>query len=290
MNFKDILKEIEQATPGAFEEVNGRRQVLKSFGSKVAVAALPFALGTLFQKASAQTTTTDPILQVLNFGLEMEFFAYNYYHTANNTGSLIPAADQAGFITIADQKKAHILLLQKLITDMGGVPYTPGGYDPTATNPLYIVSGAYDFTSKGKYQVFSHYPTFIMLAEVFEDAFVRGYNGETTTLLANMGMLEIVMRLKATTARYASHVRFVRRQLGYTVAPEHPTPWITNNIPPHPDFLANYNGEENAIQQTIDISALPGLTGTTPLTAATAAFDETMEREPVRVFMSKFWA
>ena len=154
MNFKNILNEIEQTDLQTLEQVSDRRQVLKSFGSKVALAALPLAIGSLFQKASAKTTATDSGIDALNFVLEMEYLAYNFYHTGNNTGGLIPSNNQGGFLTIENQKKAHITYLNGVITGMGGVPYTPKNYDATATNPYYIVSGTYDFTARNKYNVF----------------------------------------------------------------------------------------------------------------------------------------
>lgn len=289
MNFNDILKELEQAGPAVYEQQNDRRQVLKSFGSKVAVAALPFAIGSLFQKAQAKTTATDSPVDVLNFALQLEYLAYNYYHTANNTGGLIPGGDQPGFLTIENQKKAHILFLQATIVGQGGTPFTPKNYDATAANPLYIVSGTYDFTAGGKYQVFNYYPDFLMISEVIEDTLVHGYKGGIiNSLLESVDVLEIMMRLQAATGRHAAHARFVRRNLGFTQAPEHPAPWITNNIPPDAKLQAYYVGEEVVSQQGTDITTLPGKDGNTPFVSATAGFDEPLDKTVALNLLSPF--
>jgi hypothetical protein len=287
MNLRKILNEIEQADSGAFEQQQGRRELLKSFGAKVAMASLPLS-ATLFNKAYGKTTG-DTSAKVLNFILQMEYMAYNYYHTANNTGGLIPAADQAGFLTIENQKKAHILYLNGVITALGATPFVPKNYDPTSANPLYITSGTYDFTSNNAYPVFSDYPTFIVIAEVLEDTFVHGYLGQIPIVIGDATLLTPLMQMQSDVARHAAHARLVRRFLGYNIAPEHPAPWITNNIPPATPLLNYYAGEENTIQSGgIDILALPGITDTTPKISATAAFDEPLDSETVLTLLKPF--
>ena len=105
MNIKNILQEIEQTDPEVYEKLSGRRHILKSFGSKVAVAALPLAIGSLFKKAYGKTT--DTLISSLNFALELEYFEYNFYHTAlavgsNTTAMLIPTTDRPGFQMIEE--------------------------------------------------------------------------------------------------------------------------------------------------------------------------------------------
>ena len=75
MDLKNILQEIEKADPEVYEKLSDRRGILKSFGSKVAVAALPFALGSLFKKVYGKNT--DTVVAALNFARELEYFEYN---------------------------------------------------------------------------------------------------------------------------------------------------------------------------------------------------------------------
>ncbi len=299
MNFKNILSEIEKSDPEVYERLSGRRQALKSFGSKVAVAALPLAIGSLFQKAYGKTADANGVINALNLALEMEYFEYNFYHTANSLPDLIPPSsaypsgnDKAGFLTIEAHEKAHILLLNTVITTLGGVPFTPKYYSAAAANPLYVPS-AYDFTGGGTIaaSVFNDYPTFLIMAQVFEDTGVHAYQGQMPSLFGNAGVLGQAFQIQSTEGRHAAHVRLLRRQSPIS-APENPAPWINNNIPPTVALQNYYVGEENTLQiGGIDISTLAdaySTTGTVPLLSATAAFDEGMDSTTILSLIQPF--
>jgi hypothetical protein len=282
MNFKNILHEIEKNDPEVYEKLSGRRQVLKSFGSKVAVVALPFVLGSLFKKAYGKTT--DVVTNALNFALELEYFEYAFYRTATNTGGLIPAADLAGFKTIESHEKAHIKFLSDTITALGGTPFIPNHYTDPTTNPPYVPA-AYDFTKGGAYTPFANYNHFLMLAQVFEDTGVRAYNGQLSTLLGGQVFTQ-VQQIASTEGRHAAHARLIRRNLG---AIEVPAPWVTNDIAPITDFLPNYDGEQNTKQLDVEITALIGAGGDTiPRLSASAAFDEPMDKATVVSLLKPF--
>ena len=285
MNFNNILQQIEKTDPEVYEKLSPRRQVLKSFGAKVALASLPFAIGGLFKKAYGSTGAATTVITALNFALELEYLEYNYYHTANNTGSLIPSTDLQGFLTIEAHEKAHIAFLAAAVTSLGGVPYTPKYYDATAANPSYVPA-AYDFTANGTYQVFNNYAVFLEIAQTFEDTGVRAYKGQLSNLLGTAGVLTQALQIQSVEARHAAHIRLVRRFAG---AIEYPKPWITNNIPPITAVQANYNGEDNTIQDGIAISILPDVGGSTiPVTAATEAFDEPIDSTTVATSIAQF--
>ncbi len=298
MNFKNILREIEKSDAEVYERLSGRRQVLKSFGSKVAVAALPLAIGSLFKKAYGKTADANGVVNALNLALEMEYFEYNFYHTANSLPDLIPPSsaypsgnDKAGFLTIEAQEKAHILLLNTVITTLGGVPFTPKNYSATALNPLYVPS-AYDFTGGGTYSsVFNDYPTFLIMAQVFEDTGIHAYQGQIPSLWSNTSVLGQAFQIQSTEGRHAAHVRLIRRQPPISAA-ENPAPWITNNIPPTVALQSYYVGEENTLQiGGTDISTLPDAyssTGKVPLLSATAAFDEGMDTATILSLIQPF--
>lgn len=288
MSLKQLLNNIADAPTSDFEQSGSRRDAIKNFGTKVAIAALPIAIGSMFKKSYAQTAAAEPLADILNYVLEFDYLAYNYYRTGNNTGGLIPDTDKPGFLTLENQKRAHILMLTQAVINIEGTPFTPKNYDPSATNPYYIVSGTYDFTSAGKYAPFASYPTFVSIAEGLEDAFVHGYQGKMPAVLDNPVITELFMRLQSVIGRHASHVRFVRRQLGPVVAPDYPTPWITNNIPPIAAFQPYYNGEETIGQRNIDITALPGVDGNISATDAASAFDEPFDPKFIAGFLSQF--
>ncbi len=302
MNFKNILSEIEKSDPEVYERLSDRRKVLKSFGSKVAVAALPFAIGSLFNKAYGKTAASNGVIDALNLALEMEYLEYNFYHTANSLPDLIPPStaypsgnDKAGFLTIEAQEKAHILFLNDVITAMGGTPFTPKYYTGALPNPLYVPS-AYDFTMSGTYgttyaSVFSDYPTFLVIAQIIEDTGIHAYQGQMPSLFGNASVLGQAFQLQSTEGRHAAHVRLIRRQPPIN-ALEIPAPWINNNIPPLNALQNYYLGEDNTIQVGgVDITTLPdsyATGGTVPKLSATAAFDEGMDSATILSLIQPF--
>ena len=292
MDLKNILREIEQADAEVFEKLSGRRQVLKSFGGKVAVAALPLALGSMFKKAYGKST--DTVVATLNFLLELEYFEYNYFHTGMSTGSnsttyLIPVADRGGFQQVEDQDQAHINFLRTTIATLGSTPFTPKFYtgDPVTGNPYSPAS--YDFTAHSAYPVFSQYASFLVVGQAFKDTAVRAYQGQLPNLLANTNsILTQALQINSVEARHASFIRLLRRF--YNLAPYDQAikPWITDNIPASIPLQPHYLGEDNTIQKGIDITSLPGVTGTLSHTAATEAFDEPLDKATVTNLLASF--
>ncbi len=287
MNFKHILNEIEKTDPEVYEKLSGRREVLKGFGSKVALAALPFAIGSMFKKAYGQTT--DAVIDALNLALEFEYLEYTYYRQGNNTGGLIPTTDLPGFKAIEAQEKAHINFLITTITAMGGIPFTPKNYShPTTVAPY--VPAAYDFEMNSTYTPFSDYRTFLILAQVFEDTGVHALQGQIPTLLGNNEVLTQAFQIMEVEARHAAFVRTIRR-LAPIDAPETPTPWITNNIPPTIPFQDYYVGEDRVEHDGVIslYSENPNYpSGTSPQVAATAAFDEPYDKAKVLSLIAPF--
>ncbi|PQJ11862.1 dessication-associated protein [Flavipsychrobacter stenotrophus] len=292
MNFNHILQEIEKADPEVYEKVSGRRNILKSFGSKVALAALPIALGSMFKKAYGKTTGT--VISTLQFALELEYLEYNFYHTgyntgSNTTGSLIPANDRPGFAIIESEEKMHINFLRTTIDTLGAVPFTPNGYtgDPITGNPYSPAS--YDFTAHGAFTTFSNYGSFLDLAAALEDTGIRAYQGQLPNLLANTnGVLTSAMQIASVEGRHASFVRLVRRFYNTPSFQYGNKPWITTNFPPSVPLQPNYMGEDNTVQKGVDITTLTGFTGYITPAAASEAFDEPMDEATVRSLIASF--
>jgi rubrerythrin len=268
MNLFNIIDEIEKVDPDFTDRISPRRDAIKnitSFGSKVAVAAMPFALGTIFKKAYAQSSATPSVVDVLNFALTLEYLESSFYNMGAATAGLIPAADAATYFnTIQADENAHVKFLQTVITSLMGTPVVES-------------SLTFDFTggnNKGNGPfptVFSSYGTFQAVAQVFEDTGVRAYKGQAPNLLGNQVVLTAALGIHAVEARHASAIRQLRGV----------TPWIVSTTALGNDTgvvaaNGNYDGEQNTLQLTVDVTTLPSIesSSSTSVSVATAAFDE----------------
>ncbi len=284
MNLKHILHEIEKVDPEVYDRLDTRRASLRDFsgiGKKIALTALPFALGGLFKKAYGQTSSTSTVLEILNYALTLEYLESEFYTIATGTSGLIPAAEQASFNTIKNHEVEHVAFLTTVIKTMG----TP------ATKPTF------DFTVKGAYPAFTDYATFLTLSQAFEDTGVRAYKGQANNpnLMAsgNTAVLNAALQIHSVEARHASHVRMVRRKAGAADAPK---PWVTGNAAPIPDVAATYAGEDNVAQGglnnttsgAVTITSLPGVSGNISVNAATEAFDEPLTMTAVLAIAGLF--
>ena len=269
MNLFNIIDEIEKVDPEFTDRVSPRRDAIKnitSFGSKVAVAAMPFALGTLFQKAYAADNTAS-VTDVLNYALTLEYLESYFYNASTSTAGLIPAGDMDYILQIAYDENEHVKFLQTVIKSLGATPVTAPKFDLTAGNG----SGAGPFKD-----VCSNYQTFLAVAQAFEDTGVRAYKGQAPALLGNQVVLTAALSIHAVEARHASAIRQLRYKKGVAV-----TPWITSTLSTGNDtgialVDGNYAGENNVTQGGVDVTTLPGAKAgeKTSVATATAAFDE----------------
>lgn len=274
MNILNILEEIEKVDGEVYERLNPRRAAMKQFynmGSKVALAAVPMALGSMFKKAYGQTTST--VIDVLNFALTLEYLEYYFYQQGAATSGLIPAGTPAvGAInTIRDHELAHVNLLKGAITASGGTPVS-------------FTASQFDYTAKGNFPtVFSSYPIFLAVAQGFEDTGVRAYKGQAPALMGSPSVLQTALQIHSVEARHASHIRQMRKTTaggGVTAL----KPWITGaNDSGVPQLDATYKGEDNVTQLGINI---PGLG--VSVNAATESFDEFLVKADVLAIASLF--
>jgi hypothetical protein len=275
MNLFSIIEEIEKVDPEVTERLSPRRDAIKnitSFGSKVAIAALPFALGTMFKKAYASTpATTASVVDVLNFALTLEYLESYFYNQGAACPNLIPSSDSSYLATIRSDENKHVTFLQTVIKSLNATPVTAPKFDLTAGNG----------TNNGPFKdVLTNYQTFLAVAETFEDTGVRAYKGQAPNLLGNQVVLTAALSIHAVEARHASAIRQLRaNKYGATVKP-----WITSTTGTGNDtgialVNANYAGEDNVMQGGVDVSMLPGAKSgsTIGVAAATAAFDEPLD-------------
>lgn len=278
MNFQNILSEIEKVDPEIYERTSERRDTFKNFGNigkKFALAALPFALGSFFQKAYGQTTTG--VIGVLNFALQLEYLEANFYIKGVATPGLIPAgAGLTALTQIRDHESAHVNFLRTAITAAGGVPYTY-----TAAN--------FDFTAKGTFpDVFTNYNTFLAVAQALEDTGVRAYKGQAPNLMgaANRPYLTAALQIHSVEGRHASHIRYMRQSLGVPVKP-----WITGIVSGiDARTNGNYAGEDNLVQGGVNITTLPGDSGNLSTATATESFDEPLTKDQIVALVTPFFA
>jgi len=269
MNFKNILNEIAHADPEVFEKTNQRRDVLKDMGRKVALTALPFAIGSMLNEAYGKTT--DVIIDTLNYALSLEHLEADFYKKAvADAAGLFPTpAALAAFTVIKDHEMAHVSFFTQRISNAGGTPDT---------------AAVYDFTLGGTLPTFTDYDTLLAVAQVLEDTIVRAYKSIAGTFIKN-DLLTTVLNIHSVKARHASHIRQMRRARGANVKP-----WITMSQSgvPYKAFTQSYMGEENTQQGNPAVSIIN--IGGKPISAnvASEAFDEPLTKEEVLAIVGNF--
>lgn len=197
MNILNIIDEIAKVDGEIYERMNPRRAAMKDFfnmGKKVSLAAVPLALGSMFQKAYGQSTP-GAVNDVLNFALSLEYLEYHFYNhaLAGTPPTPIPAgAPLTAITTIRNHEDAHVKLLR-------------GALGTNARSIL--VYDNFDFTAGGLFlDVFTNYQTFLKVATAFEDTGVRAYKGQATVLKGSP-YLTTALQIHSVEARHASHLR-----------------------------------------------------------------------------------
>src|SRR6185312_14441725 len=283
MNLQNILSEIEQTDPAVYDRLDTRRNTMKSFAKtsgKIALAALPLALGSMFQKAYASPTApTDIIIDTLNFALTLEYLESNFYIRAVAAG-IAPSGDAMSALTIIrDHENEHVIFLKSAISAAGGTPVS-------------FTASSFDFTAKGTFpNVFSDWGTMLAVAQTFEDTGVRAYKGQAPNLISNNDYLTAALQIHSVEARHAAHLREMRKMANLLVpSGVDVKPWITLNQSGigTSAVQASYNGEENVTQAGVLITNI----GVQNISAAAAseAFDEPLSKEQVTAIVTPFFA
>ena len=261
MNLQNIFKEIETVDPEFHERISPRREAIKNmtgFGKKLALGAVPFALGSLFTKAYGQTQPTG-INDILNFALTLEYLESEFYTRGVATyGTVMPNTPAIAALTlIRDDENHHVTFLKSVLGSAA------------------VAKPNFDFTAKGTFPdpfLPTNYAVFLALAQAFEDTGVRAYKGQAPYLMSNKTVLGAALNIHSVEARHASHIRQMRKAGGDTTL----KPWITGNsrgtIPAAAQAV--YSGEELETQGGVKISGIAVDGVTISVAAATEAFDE----------------
>ncbi|MBV7528585.1 ferritin-like domain-containing protein [Chitinophaga sp. sic0106] len=271
MDFLNILQQIEKVDPEVYDKLDTRRDAMKRFtniSGKIALAAIPLALGSMFNKAYAISSSAD-VYSTLNFALTLEYLEAEFYTKGVAVAGLIPGEDAAAFNTIKGHEVAHVEFLKSALLGAGATP---------------VAKPTFDFTAGGTFaDVFTKYDTFLALSQAFEDTGVRAYKGQAGVLLKQGAVLTAALGIHAVEARHAAHVRMVRSKRLNDPALK---PWITQNTSfiPVAAAAAVYAGEDNGVQATVNIATTAKISSD----AATEAFDEPLSRMEVEAIAKLF--
>jgi len=242
MNFFDILSEIENLDPELSARIDSRRSVFKhmsGLGQKLSAAALPLAVGAVFNKAYAQTPTGLGVVEVLNFALRLEYLESLFYQQRTTLTGL-SAINSAALTQIATDEANHVSFLRTVITSLNGTPVAA----PTAAT--------FDFTAgkgsgSGPLSGYNtNVNTYLALAQSFEDLGVRAYKGAAplTAVMANKAVLTAALNIHSIEARHASQIRAMRRALATSSStlPSQGTPASPFNVAPKSWVSGTDNG------------------------------------------------
>lgn len=246
-------------------------QQFKNVGKNVALASIPFALAATSQKTKAATNSMafaammGPNEEVLKFALTLEYLEREFYQMGLDSG-VIQAEDETVFATISKHENAHVDFL------LAALGLTDGELKPT-----------FDFTGGPgglTLDPFNDYPTFMALAQGFEDTGVRAYKGQAGALANDNDLLTYALQIHSVEARHASQIRRMRGSKG----------WITksqNNLPaPFAPIYGGATPESNTVQGGVNLSGMFGSAGGDD--AVTEAFDEPLTMDEVRAIAGLF--
>ena len=250
----NILKFIESfANESVMQSKGSRRESFGQFsqlGKHIALASIPFGLSSWTNSAYAADITPTPSTPIgaLQLALTLEYLEKEYYIMGLESG-VIPTGgrDEKVFMQISNHETDHVTFL---INGLGGVG-----------SPNFVAKPTFDFTVGGAFDPFNDYPTFLALAQAFEDTGVRAYKGQAGNLISTPDLLTAALQIPSVEARHASEVRRLRGLKG----------WITLNergagMPSATQAV--YDGEQLTIQAGYNTAELFGAT------AGSEAYDE----------------
>ncbi|MGB3773697.1 MAG: ferritin-like domain-containing protein [Leeuwenhoekiella sp.] len=261
MNFIKLLESLSDKE--ALTKKTSRRdtfQHMKGFGKNVALASIPFGLAATSSKAKAATSAMAAAAfqasptDILNFALTLEYLEQEFYQLGLDSG-VISDDDMTVFETISRHEDAHV---DFLVNALG---------EDAIDKPTFDFTGGPGGLSLDP---FNDYPTFMALAQGFEDTGVRAYKGQAGAIAVDNTLLDYALQIHSVEARHASKVRRMRMEKGWIVQ--------NNNTLPAP-FAPIYAGEENTVQGGVDLAGLFANFGGAD--AVTAAFDEPLTMDEV---------
>jgi len=294
MNFFQIVSEIEKVDPEVYDRLDSRRAIFKNMaglGQKLSAAALPLAVGAIFNKVYAQTPVGAGVNDVLNFALKLEYLE-SYFYNARTAVTGLSAANSSALSLIATDEANHVSFLRAVLGS--------NAIAPPAT------VGVFDFTAKGAFNP-TDAATYLTLAQALEDTGVRAYKGAAPLVMSNKTVLTAALNIHSVEARHASQLRAMRRaginssapSQGVAVAPYNTAPksWpsgtdsatantsratasnvygsgVNTNAPTNITFESEANVSQGGV--TLSGTTLPAA-ASFPASAFSEAFDEGLD-------------
>lgn len=285
MNLQNIITEIEKVDPEVYERFDSRRKVMKNFANlsgKIALAAVPMAVASMFTKAYGQTPAS--VNAILNFALTLEYLEAEFYNNIVGSAGFLTATAgvQASLRKVQDDENKHVAFLR---TVLGTAAVPKPTFDFSAGNG----SGTGPFAG---YR--ASLTVQLAMAQVFEDTGVRAYKGQAANLQSNRTVLTAALNIHSVEARHAAYIRYIRRGLDQAIpASQKPLkPWITLNFsgidfpPAQAAINPSYAGEEVTTQAGVNIVGLGGAFNTAA--AASEGFDEPLTMAQVLAIVDPF--
>ncbi|GHB88368.1 ferritin-like domain-containing protein [Persicitalea jodogahamensis] len=262
MNIFKIIDEIQQVDGDAVERLQhaSRRSFMTKFSRSMAAAAVPAAMGTIFNKAYAFTPGA---IDVLKFALTLEYLEEEFYVKGTSAAGLIPAEYGVVFNQIKKHESQHVNFLK------------------TALGAAAPAKPTFDFTAKGAFaDVFTKFDTFVFLSHAFEDTGVRAYKGQAGNLMAKEDepLLDYALQIHSVEARHAAKARYILSTIRGNTRIK---PWISLN---EGSPVEVYAGDDNTVQGGTDITGIGGKS----LDAVTEAFDEPLTKDAVLAIAGMF--
>lgn len=225
MDFFAILSQLEEVDSEVYGRLDSRRSVFKhmsGLGQKLTAAALPLAVGAVFNKAYAQTPVGASVADVLNFALKLEYLEMYFYQQRTSVAATaynqLSATNKAALDLIATDEANHVRFLRSTIAALGATAIP----DPTA---LTFDFSAGKGSATGPLADYRTNPaTYLALAQSFEDLGVRAYKGAAPLVATNRAVLTAALSIHAVEARHSSHLRAMRRAYGTTTTPAQSIP------------------------------------------------------------------
>ena len=234
----DDATALGHAEPASSASSLSRRDALHRAGQVglgLALAAVPGAFLSA-RKARAQDVAP---AEVLSFALTLEYLEWQYYEQALSDDSSLsfPGDAEEKFTEIRDHELAHVRFLEDQL-DLSEDENRP----------------AFDFTAGGMFDPgpFEDYPTFLLLAQAFEDTGVRAYKGGAPALIGDPALTP-ALQIHATEA---AHVSVVRRMVAAEGLASGQDAWIEGAGAQAPDALSGYMS--NAIYTGEDDTSVAG--------------------------------